>query len=103
MGNLMQNLGSCYLWQGELEKSKNLLDQAMQQPNEYPEAAKYTMGNIYLAMQENEPALELHSEALEIYKRKRGLNHPTTADSCHKVGSILAMKGFARRDLVRAE
>lgn len=98
MGNLMQNLGSCYLWSGSLEKAEATLQKALLQPNNNPEGAKYTMGNLLLRLKRYEEALALPKEVLQIYMKELGSEHPTTADSWCKVGSIFSMSEFSGRD-----
>lgn len=103
MGNLMQNLGSCYLWSSDLEKADDTLQKALLQPNNNPEGAKYTMGNLLLRQKQYERALEFHKEVLHIYLTGLGRWHPTTSDSWHKLGSIFCMPDFPGRDVKEAE
>jgi tetratricopeptide (TPR) repeat protein len=103
MGNLMQNLGSCYLWSSDLEKAEDTLQKALLQPNNNPEGAKYTMGNPLLRQKQYERALEFHKEVLHIYLTGLGRWHPTTSDSWHKLGSIFCTPDFPGRDVKEAE
>ena len=104
IGNLMQNLGSCYVWSGALEEAEDRLKRALAQPNKnHREGAKYTIGNLLLRLKRYEEALTLYREVLQIYIAELGLGCPTTADSWHKIGSIFSMPSFPGRDLSEAE
>jgi tetratricopeptide (TPR) repeat protein len=103
MGNLLQNLGSCYLWSGQLQKAEKVLNEALHQSNANKEGAMYTFGNLHLRLKRYDKAFELHSEVLEVYLKAIGVNHPTTADSWHKVGTIFAMAEFSGYNLEKAE
>jgi tetratricopeptide (TPR) repeat protein len=67
MGNLTQNLGSCYLWSGDLEKAEETLRLALSQTNKNRESAQYTLGNIMLRLKRYNEALTLHREVLQTY------------------------------------
>lgn len=103
MGNLMQNLGSCYLWSGDLQRAYDILQEALLQPNVNREGAQYTLGNVMLRLKKYDEAIALHKEALRVYLKEIGPNHPTTGDSWHKIGTIFAMPEFPGHDLREAE
>ncbi|OAX81827.1 hypothetical protein ACJ72_03830 [Emergomyces africanus] len=103
IGNLTQNLGSCYLWSGDLAKAEPTLRRALKQPNKNAEGAKYTMGNLLLRLQKYDEALALHKEVLHTYIEDLGPDHLTTSDSWHKLGSIFCLPEFPGRDLKGAE
>jgi tetratricopeptide (TPR) repeat protein len=103
MGNLMQNLGSCYLWGGDLQRAYDILQEALLQPNVNREGAQYTLGNVMLRLKKYDEAIALHKEALQVYLKEIGPSHPTTGDSWHKIGTIFAMPEFSGHDLHEAE
>ncbi|KKZ61380.1 hypothetical protein EMCG_03986 [[Emmonsia] crescens] len=103
IGNLTQNLGSCYVWSGDLAKAEATLREALTQPNKNAEGAKYTMGNLLLLLKKYDKALALHKEVLQTYIEDLGPDHLTTADSWHKIGSIFCMPEYPGRDLKEAE
>ncbi|OJD10865.1 hypothetical protein AJ78_08235, partial [Emergomyces pasteurianus Ep9510] len=102
IGNLTQNLGSCYLWSGDLAKAEVTLGEALTQPNKNAEGAKYTMGNLLLRLEKYDEALALHKEVLHTYIEDLGPDHLTTSDSWHKLGSIFCLPEFPGRDLKEA-
>lgn len=103
LGNLMQNLGSCYLWSGRLDLAEEVLRDALLKPNRDREGNQYTLANVLWKQKRYSEALKLHQEVLQVYYHKCGPFHGCTADSLHKVGSILAQADFVSRDLAEAE
>ncbi|KAI9694917.1 MAG: hypothetical protein M1822_000534 [Bathelium mastoideum] len=103
LGNLMQNLGSCYLWSGRLDLAEEILRKALLQPNRNKEGNQYTLANTLWKQKKYDEAFELHKEVLQVYYEKCGPLHTCTADSLHKLGSILAEPGFSSQDLEKAE
>lgn len=102
LGNIMQNLGSCLLWKGDLERAEDILRKALLMPNRNSEGNLYTLGNLLLKTRRPDEALKLHKEVLDVYLADLGSFHPCTADSYHKVGSILADNSECQ-DLVEGE
>ncbi|KAL3479803.1 hypothetical protein BJX99DRAFT_255237 [Aspergillus californicus] len=103
LGNLTQNLGSCYLWWGDLQRAQVTLEEALRQPNKNREGAMYTMGNLLLRLGRFEDALGIHKEVLRIYTETLGPEHLITADSWYKLGCIFSVEEFAGFDRVEAE
>jgi tetratricopeptide (TPR) repeat protein len=103
LGNLRQNLGSCYLWAGDLAKAEVTLKQSLSEYNKNPEGAKYTMGNLLLRLNRYDEALAFHKDVLQIYADALGPEHLTTADSWHKIGCIFSMPEFPGGNLKEAE
>ncbi|KAL4821140.1 hypothetical protein BDW67DRAFT_180684 [Aspergillus spinulosporus] len=103
LGNLTQNLGSCYLWMGDLERAQQTLELALTQPNRNREGAMYTMGNLLLRLKRYDEALNLHKEVLQIYMDTLGPEHLITADSWYKLGCIFLIDGFEGTDRTEAE
>lgn len=103
IGNLTQNLGSCYLWSGNLEKAEETVRLALCQQNKNREFAQYTLGNIMLRLKRYDEALTLHKEVLQTYMTELGPEHPTTADSWHKIGRIFTIAEFSGCDAKEAE
>ncbi|KAL4860970.1 hypothetical protein BDV12DRAFT_204504 [Aspergillus spectabilis] len=103
LGNLTQNLGSCYLWMGDLERAQRTLELALTQPNRNREGAMYTMGNLLLRLKRYEEGLELHKEVLQIYMDTLGPEHLITADSWYKLGCIFSIDDFEGMDRTEAE
>jgi tetratricopeptide (TPR) repeat protein len=103
MGNLTQNLGSCYLWSEDLEKAKETISLALSQTNKNRERALYTYGNLMLRLKRYDEALALHKEVLQTYLSDLGPEHPITADSWHKVGRIFTTADYSGSNLKEAE
>ncbi|CAN9097052.1 unnamed protein product [Alternaria alternata] len=103
MGNIMQNLANCYLWGGRMSEAKRALDEARLQPTTSPEAVDYTLGNWMMKSQRYEEALRLHKEVLILYAKELGKEHPVTADSLHKTGTLFARKDSADYNAREAE
>ncbi|KAG4438253.1 hypothetical protein IFR05_006281 [Cadophora sp. M221] len=103
MGNLTQNLASCYLWSGNLEKAEETISLALSQTNKNREGAQYTHGNLMLRLKRYDEALALHKEVLQTYLSDLGPEHPTTADSWHKIGRIFTIGGCSSRNAKEAE
>jgi tetratricopeptide (TPR) repeat protein len=107
LGDFMQCLGACYLWRGDLQQAEDVLCKAIQEScganNENRGGALYSLGNVYYKQQRYAEALLKHREVLELYTKDLGNNHHWVADSCHKVGSILATDEFEGKDLIQAE
>jgi tetratricopeptide (TPR) repeat protein len=103
MGNLLQNLANCYLWGGRMQEAKLTLDDARTYPNTAPEAVNYTLGNWMLKSKRYDEAAQLHKEVLKHYAKELGQNHPVTADSWHKMGSIFALQDYSNHDVQESE
>jgi tetratricopeptide (TPR) repeat protein len=107
IGDFMQCIGACHLWSGDLGEAEDILCRALLERcgenNENRGGAMYTLGNVYLRQGKYLDALQLHQEVLEIYTRDLGNMHHWVADSCHKVGSILAIPDFKQHNLIEAE
>lgn len=107
MGDFLQCLGACYLWKGNLAEAEDVLCRALLERcgenNENRGGALYTLGNVYLQQRRYNKALRLHQQVLELYTKDLGNTHHWVADSCHKVGSILAIADFDGKDFVQAE
>jgi tetratricopeptide (TPR) repeat protein len=103
MGILYANLGSTLLWKGDLSKAEDVLKRALLEHDRILECNKYALANVYIRQKRLDEAFQLHSEVLELFSRDLGRSHHATADSCHKVGSILTMKEFSGRNLQDAE
>ncbi|RYN36471.1 hypothetical protein AA0119_g12327 [Alternaria tenuissima] len=103
MGNILQNLANCYLWSGKMSDAKQTLDEARSQPTTSPEAIDYTLGNWMIKSQRYEEALRLHKEVLILYAKVLGPEHPVTADSWHKMGTLFARRDHAGYDAQEAE
>lgn len=103
LGNLLQNLGGTYLWSGQLDKAKAILDEALEAPNTNREAAEYTLGNWMIKAHRYDEAIKIHRGVLQVYIGQLGMNHPVTADSWHKLGCLMAMPEYSGQDLKEAE
>jgi tetratricopeptide (TPR) repeat protein len=104
VARLYANLGSCYLWKGDLQQAEAVLHKALLEYDRVLECNLYALGNVYLKQKRYKEALEKHQEVLERFSKKLGHDHHVTADSCHKIGSILAIPDFESGiDLVEAE
>jgi tetratricopeptide (TPR) repeat protein len=104
IARLYANLGSCYLWKGDLQQAEAVLHKALLEYDRILECNLYALGNVYLKQKRYKEALEKHQEVLERFSKKLGHDHHVTADSCHKIGSILAIPDFeSGMDLVQAE
>ncbi|KAI1422503.1 hypothetical protein F5Y12DRAFT_762389 [Xylaria sp. FL1777] len=99
LGTLYANLGSCLLWKGDIEGAEAVLHTALLKHQRSLNCNLYALGNVYLHQGRIEEAYKVHVEVLENFSRDFGHTHHATADSCHKVGSILAMEKFGKRDL----
>lgn len=87
------NLGSCLLWQGALDAAEETLHKVLHRFNRRLECSQYAMGNVYLAQDRVQAALDLHSEVLSRFLERSGYDHTDTAHSCHKVGVLHHMLG----------
>ncbi|KAF2809091.1 uncharacterized protein BDZ99DRAFT_571917 [Mytilinidion resinicola] len=107
LGDFLQCKGACFLWKGDLAKAEDILCRALLERcgenNENRGGALYSLGNVYFRQGRYSESLELHQQVLELYTTDLGNNHHWVADSCHKIGSILAVAGFDGGDLVEAE
>lgn len=103
LGTLYANLGSCLLWKGDFTQAEAVLQPALLQYGRNLECNLYALGNVYLAQNRYDKALDLHQEVLELSSSRLSHNHHCTADSCHKVGSIFTLKEFSRQNLGEAE
>ena len=103
LGTLYANLGSCLLWKGDLDAAEAILHRSLLQHQRQLNCNMYALGNVYLRQKRYEEAYNLHVEVLGNFSRTLGHDHHATADSCHKVGAILAMDECPRKDLSEAE
>lgn len=103
LGNLRQNLAGTYLWKGDLEKADEVIRLALTEPNTNPMGAKFTLGNILWKQKKLDEAITVHTQTLQHYSAELGPNHPVTADSWHKLGSLFEMHEYSRQDTNEAE
>ncbi len=103
IGSLYANLGSCLLWQGKYAQAEDLLRKALLRHDRGLECSLYALGNVYLRQGKLKSALDTHRQVLESFSTTLGQFHHAVADSCHKVGSIYALRDFECRDLQQAE
>ncbi|KAI1385930.1 uncharacterized protein F4822DRAFT_445757 [Hypoxylon trugodes] len=103
LGTLYSNLGSCLLWKGDLESAEAVLHRSLLKHRRGLNCNLYALGNVYLRLHRLEEAYQMHIEALESFSRDFGHRHHATADACHKVGSILALDEFPKKDMVESE
>ncbi|KAK3944663.1 hypothetical protein QBC46DRAFT_350391 [Diplogelasinospora grovesii] len=107
LGDFMQCMAACHLHEGDVDAAEDMGRRALLERcgenNENRGGALYTLGNVYLRQRKYDEALELHQEVLELYTKDLGNMHHWVADSCHKVGCILAIPEFGRGDLAQAE
>lgn len=103
IGSLYANLGSCLLWQGKYTQAEDLLRKALLRHGRGLECSLYALGNVYLRQGQLKSAFDIHRKVLESFSTTLGHSHHTVADSCHKVGSIYALRDFECRDLHQAE
>ncbi|RDW85285.1 hypothetical protein BP6252_02875 [Coleophoma cylindrospora] len=103
MGNLLNNLGSCYLWSGDLVKADETLQKALLQPNRNPEGAKYTLANVRLKQKRYTEAMDLHKQAQELNLEVLGPEHHVVADGWHKLGSIFSLPEYEGFNLNQAQ
>jgi tetratricopeptide (TPR) repeat protein len=107
LGDFMQCLAACHLHEGNIDAAEEMVRCALLEQcganNENRGGALYTLGNVCLRQEKYDEALQLHQEVLRIYTDDLGHSHHWVADSCHKVGCILAMPQFVNRDLAEAE
>ena len=94
LGNILQNLGACYLWGGALDKTESVLRSALLKPNQQREGNLYTLGNLLLRRKDFAEALKTHEQVLQTYNKVLGPQHLVTAESHLKVGDILADPEF---------
>jgi tetratricopeptide (TPR) repeat protein len=103
LGNLRQNLAGTYLWKGDLQKAEELVRLALTEPNTSPMGATYTLGNVLWKQNRIEEALKVHKQTLLDYSASLGANHPVTANSWRKMGSLFQTPGHPGYDLQESE
>jgi tetratricopeptide (TPR) repeat protein len=102
LGILYANLGSCFLWKGDLDRAQSLLEMACMKYDRMLDCNSYALGNVYLMQGKVEDAIGKHYEALDMFAKGLGVTHHFTADSYHKIGSILALEWYEGKNLVEA-
>lgn len=103
LGTLYANLGSCLLWRGDLDAAEGVLRTSLMQHQRNLKCNLYALGNVYLRQGRYEEGYKTHLDVLEGFASTCGPLHHATADSCHKIGTILAMDEFSGKDLSEAE
>ena len=103
LGNLRQNLAGTYLWKGDLETAEKVISLALTEPNANPMGATFTMGNVLRKQKRLEEAVVVHTETLQDYSKELGTNHPVTADSWRKLGSLFELREYSGYGLEESE
>lgn len=103
LGNLRQNLAGTYLWKGELEKAEETVRQSLTEPNTSPMGATFTLGNVLWKQNRLDEAVIVHKQTLHDYSESLGANHPVTADSWFKLGSLFMIPQYSGYDLEESE
>lgn len=98
-GYLHTNLGSCYLWAGEIDKAERLLRYVLHSYCANLDCTLYALANVSLRQGKFHEALVMHERACQLFRIALGDSHHFVADSLHKIGCIMSISEYANRDL----